>query len=131
MPTVTIRKHPTEDKIEVTPDPLTVKPGDRVTFEVSSANGWKPGTRVTVTFQKRYSVLGVARNASRRGPFRHRNGEAGNPREGIFDFAAAGEVQAGDIEDSPESSGPHEWKYDVEWTGLPRLDPIVKIEKGG
>lgn len=134
MPTVVIRKHPTESAIQVEPEIAVLRPDEKLTFRVSTESGFGAGTRVTVKFQRLYRVvpmLELSRSAARCGPFAHRAGEARNPEEGMFVFDSAGELETGPVEDRPWAMLPHIWKYDVSWTGLPDLDPIVKIEKGG
>jgi hypothetical protein len=133
MATVTIRKHPTESRIEVQPEIAVLRPNERLTFKVSSENGFPPGTKVSVKFQKGYRVLpvlAVRRGASRCGPFAHRHQDSRNPEEGRFVFDAAGDFETGAVEDRPWTMLPHTWKYDVSWTGLPDLDPMIKIEGG-
>ncbi len=134
MPTVTIRKHPTENRIEVEPEVAVLRPNECLTFKVSSENGFAPGTRVSVNFQKRYRVvpmLAVPRAAKRCGPFARRAEDSRNPEEGKFVFDSAGDFETGAVEDRPWSMLPHTWKYDVSWSGLPDLDPMIKIEGGG
>jgi hypothetical protein len=134
MATVTISRHPTENRIQVQPEVAVLRPNERLTFKVSSENGFEPGTRVRVTFQKRYRVLPVlalARSAGRCGPFARCHQDSRNPEEGKFVFDAAGELETGAVEDRPWAMLPHTWKYDVSWTGLPDLDPMIKIEGGG
>jgi hypothetical protein len=134
MPTVVIRKNEQGNGIEVVPEVAVVRADEVLTFEISEENGWDPGTRVTITFAREYRVvpvLSLRRAASRRGPFRMRAGAASNPEEGKFELSAAGKVDAGEVEDVPMALFPRLWKYDVSWTGLPDLDPMIKIEKGG
>jgi hypothetical protein len=134
MVTVIIRKHATENRIEVEPEVAVLRPGEKLAFKVSGENGFEPGTRVTVKFQKAYRVLpglALARSAARCGPFAHRSQDPRNPEEGRFVYDGAGDYETGAVEDRPWAMLPHTWKYDVSWTGLPDLDPIVKIERGG
>jgi hypothetical protein len=134
MPTVVIRKHPRENRIQVEPEVAVLRPNEKLTFKVSSENGFAPGTKVAVKFQRLYRVvpmLAIARAAARCGPFVHRAQDARNPEEGRFVFDAAGEFETGAVDDRPWMMLSHKWKYDVSWTGLPDLDPIVKIERGG
>ncbi len=134
MPTVIIRKHPTENRIQVEPNVAVLRPNEKLTFKVSSENGFAPGTQVNVKFQKLYRVvpmLELSRASARCGPFAHRAQDARNPEEGRFVFDAAGDFDTGQVEDRPWAMLPHTWKYDVSWSGLPDLDPIVKIEGGG
>lgn len=134
MPTVIIRKHPTESRIQVEPEVAVLRPNEKLTFKVSSENGFEPGTKVAVKFQKRYRVvpmLELSRAAARCGPFAHRSQDARNPEEGRFVFDAAGDFETGAVDDRPWAMLPHTWKYDVSWTGLPDLDPMIKIEGGG
>jgi hypothetical protein len=134
MPTVIIRKHPTENRIQVEPAVAVVRPDEKLTFKVSNENGFPTGARVTVKFQKAYRVLPmleIPRATGRCGPFAHRAQDPRNPEEGRFVFDAAGDYETGPVQDRPWAMLPHTWKYDVSWTGLPDLDPIVKIEKGG
>jgi len=134
MPTVIIRKHSTENRIQVEPEVAVLRPDERLTFRVSSDSGLQPGTQVTVKFQRRYRVvpmLELSREAARCGPFAHRAQDARNPEEGTFVFDAAGDYETGTVEDRPWAMLPHTWKYDVSWTGLPDLDPMIKIEQGG
>jgi len=134
MPTVIIRKHPTEMAIQVEPEVAVLRPNEKLTFKVSSENGFEPGTRVAVKFHKLYRVvpmLEFSRVAARCGPFSHRAEDARNPEEGRFVFDAAGDFETGAVEDRPWAMLPHTWKYDVSWSGLPDLDPMIKIERGG
>jgi hypothetical protein len=134
MATVTIRKHPTENRIQVEPELAVLRPNERLTFKVSSENGFAPGTRVKVTFERRYRVvpmLRFARAAARCGPFACRAQDSRNPEEGKFVFNSAGDFETGVVEDRPWAMLPHTWKYDVSWSGLPDLDPMIKIEGGG
>jgi hypothetical protein len=133
MPTVIIRKHPSKIRIQVEPEVAVLRPDEKLTFKVSSENGFEPGTRVNVKFQKLYRVPGqeVSRTASRCGPFAHRAQDPRNPEEGRFVFDAAGDFETGAVEDRPQAGQPHTWKYDVSWNGLPDLDPMIKIEGGG
>jgi hypothetical protein len=134
MPTVIIRKHPTGNAIQVEPEIAVLRPSEKLTFKVSSENGFEPGTKVKVKFQKLYRVvpkLELSRTSTRCGPFAHRSQDVRNPEEGRFVFDAAGDFDTGPVEDRPWAMLPHTWKYDVSWTGLPDLDPMVKIERGG
>jgi hypothetical protein len=134
MTTVVIRKHPTENRIEVDPEVAILKPNEKLTFKVSSENGFAPGTKVNVRFHRTYRVvpmLSLARASGRCGPFAHRAQDARNPEEGRFVFESAGDFETGAVEDRPWSMLPRTWKYDVSWTGLPDLDPMIKIEGGG
>lgn len=131
MATVTIRKHPTANAIQVDPEIAVLRPNEKLTFKISGENGFEPGTRVTVRFQRAYRVLAVGRSAARCGPFAHRAQDPRNPEEGRFVYDAAGDFDTGPVEDRPWAMLSHSWKYDVSWTGLPDLDPIVKIERGG
>jgi hypothetical protein len=134
MQTVVIRKRKDKDEIEVVPETAVVRTGETLTFEVSDENGWTSGTRVAITFHREYRVLPVLklrRGASRRGPFRHKPDDPASPEEGKFVLGAAGTVVTGDADDEPMALFPRLWKYDVSWTGLPDLDPMIKIEKGG
>lgn len=134
MPTVIIGKHPTANAIQVEPEVTVLRPNEKLTFKVSSENGFDAGTHINVKFQKLYRVvpiLELSRAAARCGPFAHRAGDARNPEEGRFVFGAAGDFETGPVEDRPWAMLPHTWKYDVSWTGLPDLDPMIKIERGG
>ena len=134
MPTVTIRKHPTDKAIQVDPEIAVLRPNEKLTFKVSSENGFEPGTKVAVKFQKSYRVvpmLEISRATARCGPFAHRAEDARNPEEGRFVFEAAGDFDTGPVEDRPWAMLAHTWKYDVSWSGLPDLDPMIKIERGG
>jgi hypothetical protein len=57
MPTVIIRKHPTQNAIQVEPEVAVLRPDEKLTFKISSENGFETGTRVGVKFQKRYRVV--------------------------------------------------------------------------
>ncbi len=134
MPTVTIRKHPTENRIQVEPEVAVLRPNEKLTFKVSGENGFAAGARVKVSFERRYRVipgLALRRAAGRCGPFACRAQDSRNPEEGKFVFDAAGDFETGAVEDRPWRMLPHMWKYDVSWTGLPDLDPMIKIEGGG
>jgi len=134
MATVIIRKHPTENRIQVEPEVAVLKPNEKLTFKVSSENGFEPGTKVSVKFRKIYRVgpvMPLSRAAARCGPFAHCAEDVRNPEEGRFVFDAAGDFETGAVEDRPWWRLPHTWKYDVSWSGLDDLDPIVKIERGG
>jgi hypothetical protein len=131
---VVIRKHRDKNEIEVVPEVAVVRTGEPLTFEVSKENGWDPGTRVAITFHREYRVgplVRLRRAAERRGPFRHKKDDAASPEQGKFVVDAAGSVATGEVEDVPMALFPRLWKYDVSWTGLPDLDPMIKIEKGG
>ena len=133
MPTVTIRKKANANAIEVVRDVVVVRSNEKLTFDVSNENGWQAGTKVTVTFHKEYRAhpLGNRRKSEHCGPFRKLANSAYNPEEGKFEFTAATEFETGEVQNIPKKFFPRRWKYDVTWTGLPNLDPIVKIEKGG
>jgi len=131
MPTVIIRKHPRESRIQVEPEVAVLRPDEKLTFKVSSENGFEAGTQVAVKFQKRYRAGEHSKEASRCGPFAHRAKDARNPEEGRFAFDAVGDFETGAVEDRPQARESHTWKYDVSWTGLPDLDPMIKIEGGG
>lgn len=132
MATVIIRKHPTENRIEVDPEIAVLKPDEKLTFRVSSSNGFAPGTNVTVQFRKEYFTPKAERPraASQCGPFARRAGEPRNPKQGTFVFDAPGDFETGVVKVRPRTV-PHTWKYDVQWTGCELLDPMIKIEKGG
>lgn len=132
---ITISKHPDKDEIIVDPPSVIVKSIETLTFEISDANGFEKGTEVAVTFAEEYRLGGTEvrrRGRAGRGPFRRREGEASNPERGVFRFTDARRFDCGEIDDQPEEGEGHRvWKYDVSWTGLPDLDPRVKIERGG
>ncbi|MGH9334910.1 MAG: hypothetical protein ACRD21_14315, partial [Vicinamibacteria bacterium] len=119
MATVIIRKHPRENAIQVEPEIAVLKPREKLTFKVSGENGWQPGTKVTVKFQRAYRVipvLAVRRAATKCGPFALRSGDTRNPEDGKFEFNSAENFETGAVEDLPWPLLPHVWKYDVSWT---------------
>lgn len=132
MATVIIGRHPTENRVEVEPEVAVLRPNERLTFQISSANGFAPGTSVTVQFRKQYmtSTADRPRAAARCGPFARRARDARNPREGKFVFDSPGDFETGVVNDRPRTVA-RTWKYDVQWTGCDLLDPMIKIEKGG
>lgn len=132
MPTVIIRKHPTENRIQVEPETAVLKPQENLTFHVAGENGFSPGTEVTVQFRKEYLTPKMAhpKSTMRCGPFARRSQDPRNPKEGKFVFDSPGDFETGAVKDRPRTV-PHTWKYDVSWTNLPTLDPMIKIEKGG
>lgn len=132
MPTVIIRKHPTENKIQVEPEVAVLRPNEKLTFQISSANGFAPGTSVTVLFKKEFLTPKGARPkaTTRCGPFARRSQDSRNPKEGKFVFDSPGDFETGVVKDRPRTVA-HTWKYDVEWTGCDLLDPMIKIERGG
>lgn len=133
MPTVTISKNVRENCIEVCPKTVVTKRGDTLVFVVVGTEGLRPGEEVRVEFRDSFSVLPpffFERRADFRGPFEPRPDCKENPEEGVFVFSEPGEFITGAVRDEVKFLS-HYWKYGVKWTGLPDLDPRVKVEKSG